>query len=199
MTHAFVDRPSGVPRTFGQRGGGSYVASPDEAERLASSLRRHFTLVWRSLRRFGIEEAAVDDAAQHVFLVLAERLPEVEVGRERAFLIALCVRVAANARRRRERCRETASDALDEHPVRDPDPETLLESKQRRQVLDLALDALLADQRTVFVLFELEGLSLPEIADLLEIPLGTATSRLRRARRRFESWITARQQSGEVP
>jgi RNA polymerase sigma-70 factor (ECF subfamily) len=78
------------------------------------------------------------------------------------------------------------------------DPEQLLDSKQRRAALDRALDEMPLDQRTVFVLFELEGFLLPEIAESLQIPLGTATSRLRRARQRFEEWASSQQASGEV-
>ena len=199
MTHAMADQPTGVPRAFGQRGGGVFYADQADQTRLAQALGQHFSLVWRSLRRFGVEEHAVDDAAQHVFLTLAERLPDVAVERERAFLIGLCLRVAANARRRRTRSPETASDQLEEHAIQEPDPEQLLESKQRRAALDRALDALPIDQRSVFVLFELEGFSLPEIAELLQLPLGTATSRLRRARHRFEEWVSALQHSGEAP
>jgi RNA polymerase sigma-70 factor (ECF subfamily) len=44
----------------------------------------------------------------------------------------------------------------------------------------------------VFVLYELEGFTLPEIAEALATPLGTATSRLRRARDNFEAWVAAR-------
>ena len=197
MTHATADRPTGIPLAFGQRGGGIFQADATDQARLAQALTQHFSLVWRSLRRFGVEEHAVDDAAQHVFLTLAERLPDVEEGRERSFLIGSCVRVAANARRRRSRSPETPSDQLEEHAHQAPDPEELLQKKQRRAALDRALDELPIDQRSVFVLFELEGLSLPEIAELLQIPLGTATSRLRRGRQRFEKWV-ALQNSGEV-
>lgn len=102
-------------------------------------------------------------------------------------------------RRRQERDPEQPSDGLEHRPLESPTPEQLLESKQRRAVLDAALEALPMDQRTVFVLFELEGFSLPEIAESLQIPLGTATSRLRRARHRFEAWVIARQQSGGTP
>lgn len=199
MTHAMADRPTGVPRAFGQRGGGVFYADRADQVRLAQALSQHFSLVWRSLRRFGVEEHAVDDAAQHVFLTLAERLPDVDEGRERAFLMGLCVRIAANARRLRTRSPETPSDELEQHPIQTPDPEQLLQSKQRRAALDRALDALPLDQRSVFVLFELEGFSLPEIGELLQIPLGTATSRLRRARDRFEKWVLALQHSGEAP
>lgn len=199
MTHAMPDRPTGVPLSFGQRGGGTFQASPSDRSRLAQSLHQHFALVWRSLRRFGVEEHAVDDAAQHVFLTLAERLPDVPLERERAFLIGLSVRVAANARRRRTRSPETPSDEVEQHAIEAPDPEQLLQSKQERAALDRALDELPIDQRSVFVLFELEGFSLPEIAELLQIPLGTATSRLRRARLRFEKWVAELQLSKEAP
>src|SRR5690606_862253 len=116
-----------------------------------------------------------------------------------AFLIGLCVRVAANTRRRRTRSPEVPSDNLESQATQTPDPEQLLQSKQARAALDHALDELPIDQRSVFVLFELEGFSLPEISDLLQIPLGTATSRLRRARLRFEKWVAELQLSKEAP
>ena len=61
------------------------------------------------------------------------------------------------------------------------DPEQLLAQKQRRAELDRALADLSHEQRVVFVLYELEGFSLPEIAAILAVPLGTATSRLTRS------------------
>ncbi len=51
--------------------------------------------------------------------------------------------------------------------------------------LDQVLDAMPQDLRTAFVLFEIEGFSLRELEHLLDIPLGTVSSRLRRAREAF--------------
>jgi RNA polymerase sigma-70 factor (ECF subfamily) len=65
----------------------------------------------------------------------------------------------------------------------------LLDRKQARELLDRVLDAMPDDLRTAFVLFELEGYSGPEVAEMLEIPLGTATSRLRRARETFRESV----------
>lgn len=161
-------------------------------ERIAAALARHFALVWRSLRRFGVPAAEVDDATQHVFLALSERIADVPPDKERSFLLGSCLRVAANARRREQRRPDHASEEPYQRADEAPGPEELLVSKERRAELDRALDELPLDQRTVFVLFELEGFSLPEIADSLEIPLGTATSRLRRARDRFEAWVERR-------
>jgi RNA polymerase sigma-70 factor, ECF subfamily len=167
-------------------------------ERLRRSFERYFPLVWRSLRRFGVPAANVDDVAQQVFMTYSERLPDVELARERAFLLSVCVRAAANERRRLSRVRDDAigDQALDAIPDAHT-PEELLEKKRRRERLDAALAILPLDQRVVFVLFELEGLTLPEIAESAGIPLGTATSRLRRARGRFEAWVADQRERNE--
>jgi len=160
-------------------------------QRLVQTLSLHFRVVWRSLRRFGVPESQVDDAVQHVFATLSRKLDTVGVGKERAFLLATAARVAANVRRAEQRAPRDDEQDLDalEHP--DPVPEELLEWKRRRELLESLLDALPHDQRTAFVLFELEGLSMIEIAEALEIPMGTVASRLRRARARFETGAEA--------
>jgi RNA polymerase sigma-70 factor, ECF subfamily len=167
-------------------------------QRLRASFERYFPLVWRSLRRFGVPTASVDDVAQQVFLTFSERLTDVELGRERAFLLSVCVRAAANERRRLSRVRDDAigDEALDAIPDAHT-PEELLHKKRRRERLDAALAILPLEQRVVFVLFELEGLTLPEIAESVGTPLGTATSRLRRARGRFEAWVADQRERNE--
>jgi RNA polymerase sigma-70 factor (ECF subfamily) len=159
--------------------------------RLATAVASHDQLVWRALRRFGVPERDVEDAAQQVFLAFARRLAEVESGKEAAYLVAIVVRVAANARRKLERSPELLSGNVEIAPALCT-PEGLLNEKQLREELDRGLSTLPLEQRAVFVLFELEGFSLPEIAEALRIPLGTATSRLRRARAHFEAWVKAR-------
>ena len=67
--------------------------------------------------------------------------------------------------------------------------EQLLERRQARALLDRLLDEMLEELRVVFVLFELEELSIKEIAELCEIPVGTVASRLRRARDDFEQRV----------
>jgi RNA polymerase sigma-70 factor (ECF subfamily) len=188
----------GIPRAFEQRPEPAGAAAGTDA-RLVTVVRRHYDLIWRSVRRFGVPASAADDAVQHVLLLLADRLWQIEVGRERAFLLSVSVRVAANFRRRIGRTREVALPAGDGEPTGGASPEDLLEQKEQRSKLDEGLGTLPLDQRAVFVLFELEGLTLPEIADSLGIPLGTATSRLRRARARFEHWLSERRAAGGAP
>jgi RNA polymerase sigma-70 factor (ECF subfamily) len=153
--------------------------------------------VWRALRRFGVRESRVDDALQNVFLTLSSRLAGIVPGAERSFLLSTSVRVAANMRRLDTRSREVSSEHLDATASAARTPEELLDWKQRREALDRALDTLPLEQRAVFVLYELEGFSLPEIAQSLGIRLGTATSRLRRARGRFEALAVELESGGE--
>ncbi|HYJ07438.1 MAG TPA: sigma-70 family RNA polymerase sigma factor [Polyangiaceae bacterium] len=161
--------------------------------RLAAAVGRHADLVWRSLRRFGVPERDVADAAQQVFLTFFQCASDIEGGKEPAYLVSVAVRVAANARRKLQRSREDAlgDEVLTAHPARHT-PEDLVGEKQLREELDRGLLSLPFEQRTVFVLYELEGFTLPEIGEALGIPLGTATSRLRRARAHFEAWVESR-------
>jgi RNA polymerase sigma-70 factor, ECF subfamily len=155
--------------------------------RVAELLRSHFRDVWRMVRRFGVPENCADDATQEVFIIAARRLADITPGSERPFLLASAVRVAANLRRALGTRRECAEDEQATEGV-DPRPnaEALLDQKRLRQMLDRVLDGLSDDLRVCFVLYELEGLSSPEIAELLRIPVGTVASRLRRAREAFE-------------
>jgi RNA polymerase sigma-70 factor, ECF subfamily len=157
---------------------------------LAALLQAHFRDVWRALRRFGVPEASADDAAQEVFIIASRKLDTIEPGRERQFLHAVALRVAANARRARNVRPESAESPTVERAHGSlPNPEAMLDRKQARELLDSVLDEMTEELRTAFVLFELEGYSGPEVAEMLEIPLGTATSRLRRARESFQASV----------
>src|SRR5580704_1729319 len=80
--------------------------------RLRSMMEDHFAVVWRALRRLGVADASVDDAAQQVFLVASRRLEEIDRGGERAYLLGIAVRVASDARRAVRRRREVSMDDL---------------------------------------------------------------------------------------
>ncbi len=172
---ALDDRPSGVS------------LRADSAPRLEALVHAHFDLVWRSVRRFGVREADADDAAQEVFLVAARRIDAIEAGAERSFLIGTALRVASTRRRSARRRPEVLNDRADETQDKTPDPEHLTQRLHARRLLDEILDEMATDQRAVFVLFELEELSAPEIADILALPVGTVASRLRRARESFRA------------
>lgn len=166
------------------------TGTPEHEATLARLLTENFRMVWRALRRLGVPQHAVDDAAQEVFLVASRKLDTIEEGQERRFLYGVALRVAANARRARAARPESAlSELVDEAPGSTPNPEALLDRKRARELLDEALERMPNELRTAFVLFELEGCTGPEVAELCEIPLGTAASRLRRAREAFQAAV----------
>jgi RNA polymerase sigma-70 factor (ECF subfamily) len=156
---------------------------PEEG-RLESLFHAHYDFVWRSLRRLGVEGGAIDDAAQEVFVVASRKLEAIVAGKEKAFLFGTALRVASD--HRRARSRKPAGDDVDVADLADDlSPEVLLDAKRRREVLDAVVARLPDDARPVFVLFELEGMTMAEIAALLDLPPGTVASRLRRARELF--------------
>jgi|SRR5688572_3915694 RNA polymerase sigma-70 factor, ECF subfamily len=160
-------------------------SQPAHSARLSGLVHEHLDFVWRSLRRFGVREADVDDATQRVFLVANEKLERIEDGREKAFLIGTAARVAAHVRRAYKR-RDAAEVRFSTAPPPSvPDPEELTQRREDRDLLDRVLDRMPEELRAVFVLFELEELSVDEIARLLTLPRGTAATRLRRSREVF--------------
>jgi RNA polymerase sigma-70 factor, ECF subfamily len=153
--------------------------------RLQALVASHHTFAWRTLRRLGVPENDVDDAVQDAFLGAAQRLGTVTVGSEGAYLFGIILRVAANRRRATARSREQVDDEVGGHEATAPTAEQLLEHKRYRQLLDDILDSMELPLRSVFILHELDDFEMPEIAELLQIPVGTVASRLRRARELF--------------
>jgi RNA polymerase sigma-70 factor (ECF subfamily) len=142
----------------------------------------HARYVIRALRHLGISEADVEDVAQEVFVTVHRKLPEFE-GRAklRTWLYAICLRVASDHRRRAYVVRERATDSppVDTGERSGMEPDTSAESRAFVQHLLGELDE---DKRTVLVLYEIEGLTMREVADVVGCPLQTAYSRLHAAR-----------------
>jgi RNA polymerase sigma-70 factor (ECF subfamily) len=157
------------------------------ARRLRSLVEAHHDFIWRSLRRLGVAPADVDDSTQQVFLIAARKLDSIRHGCERRFLFQTALRVASEHRRAVRRRAELGGGAEDSLVDSAPLAPELLEMRQARAQLDAILDEMPFDLRTVFVLFELDEMTAPEIAALLDIPIGTVASRLRRARAAFSA------------
>ncbi|AKU99500.1 RNA polymerase sigma factor RpoE [Labilithrix luteola] len=164
---------------------------PELEARLQRLAVEHYDFVWRSLRRLGVAPPETDDAAQRVFLVIADKLPNIEPSKERSFVFGIVMRVAANVRRDRAtaRQREAEDTETSDLPIDAPTAEAEVARAQARVRLDAILASMSEDRRAVFVLFELEELTVTEIAELLGLPLGTVGSRLRRAREDFRTAV----------
>jgi RNA polymerase sigma-70 factor, ECF subfamily len=158
---------------------------------VAQLVRQHSRYVWCLLRRLGVEVLHLDDATQQVFIVAARRLDCLRAGSERSFLCGTAVRVASNFRRNCGRRSLRMSEvSLDDLQSSAPSGELLLEQMRARRLLDYVLDKMTLELRTVFVLSEIEGLTAPEISTIIGCPLGTVSSRLRRAREQFREETT---------
>lgn len=142
----------------------------------------HHNLVWRTLRRFGLDAETAADVGQQAFLVAIERITDIWPGSERAFLVGTALRLARSQRRSGARVRLEAQ--LDERAAQRPSAES---QAMTLELLDRILAQLDANLVEVFVLFDVEGFSTAEIARALELPAGTVASRLRRARAAFRA------------
>lgn len=167
---------------------------------LPALIEAHVDFVFRSLRRLGVDDASLDDAVQQVWIVVSRRGEPVRMGGARALLFSIALRVASDARRATRR-RRTVSDEGAVEGTADGAllPDEQLARVRARAVLDEILDALGDELRAVFVLFELEQMSSPEIAEALGIPVGTVASRLRRARESFQAHARRRASSSGGP
>jgi RNA polymerase sigma-70 factor (ECF subfamily) len=145
-----------------------------------------------------VPRAAIDDAAQQVFLVALKQLGELRD--ERAFLYSVATRTAKAIKRQEAKSQlgsdPHAADALwDEKPA----PDELVGQKRARHLLDEILDAMPEGTRMVFVLYELESLTMAEISAALDLAPGTVASRLRRGRELFQAGarrLQARENAG---
>ncbi len=158
----------------------------------------HFDFVWRSARRLGVREEALDDVAQEIFMIVLRRLHEFEARSSvRTWLFGIALGVVRNHRRT---LRRKSPQVVDTGPDADPDalcdaeekgPHALAANAEAVRVLYALLDALEDEKREVFVLIELEQLTVPEAAEVLGVNTNTVGSRLRAARTEFNA-ATAR-------
>jgi RNA polymerase sigma-70 factor (ECF subfamily) len=170
---------------FEAPGDAAAAARPPAAARLEQMFVAHHAMVWRTLRRRGLTADAAADAAQQTFLIAAERLGDIHPDSERAFLVGTALRAARTLGRKTMRWQ--LEDDMDRRVVEAADHG---DARAAVELCDLALSRVDPEVAEVFVLFELEGLSSPEIAASLEIPLGTVASRLRRAREQFRRVVS---------
>lgn len=171
------------------------------------ALNQVTAMAWRVLRRLGVAEHMVADAVQDALLVVHRRLPEFR-GESRfdTWVYGILLRVASDHRRGRRRAQRvfTSAHSTEELDIRcdAPNPFERLEQRRAAGFLKTLLDQLPEPAREVFVLVELEELSLGAAAQVLRISESTAKSRLRTARQNFDLALKrelARRGSGSSP
>ena len=157
----------------------------------------NFPFVWRSVRRLGVVDSAVDDVVQDVFLVVHRRLASFQgTGAMRSWLFGIAVRVVKDLRRTLRRKpaqlggRAATDDDVDGMADRaSNNPHETLAKAEAVKLLHAALDAMPDERKEVFILSELEQMTVPEIAEAVDANVNTVYSRLRAARRELDAAV----------
>jgi RNA polymerase sigma-70 factor (ECF subfamily) len=160
------------------------VEAAVEGQNFRALYEEYFPLVWRWATRLGVAQSGLDDVVQEIFLTIYMHIDEFE-GRStlKTWIFGVTVGVTRNYRRRRSsNPTGDSTTELDTLAERAPHPEAIAEQTEAMAQLQVILDGLDDEKREVFVLAELEELSLAEIAQILGINPNTASSRLRLAR-----------------
>ncbi|MES1174632.1 MAG: RNA polymerase sigma factor [Myxococcales bacterium] len=157
-----------------------------------------FSYVWNVLKRLGVAERDLEDLCQQVFLQVHGQLHTFDGRRPlRPWLFSFAYHAASNYRalaRHRVELSIVAPEQADAAPGAD---EQLI-TRQELELVELALTRVALERRAVLLLHEVEGYSIPEVAETLGIPLNTAYSRLRLARQEYELAVRKlRAQRGE--
>lgn len=166
---------------------------------VSNQLVQFFPRAWRVARRMGLGPAQAEEAAQEAFVVFLQKRAQIDDGKELAFLLSTVANISQNLRRRSHVRRELlcAPEQLDHH-VAEATTTCSLEQEADKALVDDILLRLSESLRVVFVLYELEELTLQEIAETLHVPLGTVGSRLRLARHAFRKELNRRIKIGLI-
>ncbi len=163
------------------------AVNPAEFEKI---YRAEFRSVWGFLHRLGARDAALDDLTHDVFVAAYSRFHTFDRARSiKAWLRGIAWRLYSDLRRLHRHRREVDSELGEQFPCSEPGADERLAARQAREMIDEALGALDDDKRAVFVMFELDGMSIPEIASAMDAPVPTTSSRLRLAREAFTAAI----------
>jgi RNA polymerase sigma-70 factor, ECF subfamily len=187
MAGTALDSDSGSPQSGVRTVHCSFVAC--EVSSFESIYTKYFDFVWSSVRRLGVSSAATDDVVQEVFIVIHSRLYTLEHPQALRSWIYGIVRRTVSGYHRSRRVKEASGAGLAAEPNAQPLPSTpadLVEQNDKVKLLFILLEELDEPKREVFMMAELAELTVPNIAEILEIPLNTAYSRLRAARQAFE-------------
>jgi RNA polymerase sigma-70 factor (ECF subfamily) len=154
--------------------------------------------IWRVLTHLGVPQQRLEDACQEVFLVVLGNADGYEERSSlKTWLYGICRNIAHVERRRSRVQTEIPTEDLPESIVQ-PAQEGEVWIKQAHARLIQALSHLDEEQREIFVLFEIEELSMEDIAEALQVPLRTCYSRLGSARQKIHAELRRRELPNKV-
>jgi RNA polymerase sigma-70 factor (ECF subfamily) len=147
--------------------------------------RRYYPIAAAFLRKLGVGDRDLEDATQEVFLQVHKYLPRFRREAELStWLYRLCITQARRVRRR-VRMTEALLRVLAIAPGESLVSSASLSEETARRRIEAALSRLSETERSVFVLYEMEGLPGKRIAEIVECPEATVFRRLHYARQTF--------------
>jgi RNA polymerase sigma-70 factor, ECF subfamily len=145
--------------------------------------------VWNALRRLGVARDDLEDLTHDTFVAVFRQWQGYDPTRPlRPWLFGFALRIASDHRRLARHRLEVPADGAEPADLA-PGAVELLLQREREALAQQALQSIELGRRAVFILHELDGATLPEIAAALDLPLGTAKSRLRLAREDFQTGV----------
>lgn len=176
----------------------SALADERELELTAEGVYElHADFVWRSLQHLGVRSADLEDLGQEVFVTVHRKLSTFD-GRSKltTWLFGICLNLVLR-HRRRAYLRLEFLQAVPPERVDSQTPEGRYAEEEARVQLEQLLTTLSPERRATFVLFEIEGVSCEEIAELTSVPIGTVYSRLHLARKQVAATAARLRRSGK--
>ena len=150
----------------------------------------YFKGVWRNLRRLGVPDALLDDAVQDVFLVVHRRHAEFERrSLLKTWIFGIVLHVAKDYRRaaRRHAARVAGYAQEVTEASNGQGPAETAELREASRLLHAILERMRYEERVVFVLVELEEMTVRDAAAACAVSLATCQRRLHRARASFDA------------
>src|SRR5689334_2645076 len=165
-----------------------------DAPRFDAVFDGEFSYVWNTLRRLGICPRDLEDVTHEVFLQVYTHWAAFDATRAvRPWLFGFTYRIAADYRRLARHRLLLVGDVTEVEVAAagapDAQPEEALRAREAAELVELGLDRLEFEQRAVFVMHDIDGFPMAEVAAALSIPVNTGYSRLRLARARFAAAV----------
>jgi RNA polymerase sigma-70 factor (ECF subfamily) len=168
----------------------SEAPAVESAPSIEVLFRQGYSYVFHTLRRLGVHERDIEDVAQEVFMTVNAILADYDSARPlRPWLFGIAYRHALRHRQKARHRRERIDSSPGTDVVAPHGTEESIAVREARTVVLAALESVEDHRRAVFVMAEIDGLTAPEIAEALGIPVNTVYSRLRLARTEFASGV----------
>ena len=158
-------------------------------------IRPHLQILYRQAYRLTGSQESAEDLVQDLLIQVYEKNIDLKSYQKPAgWLLRALYNLFVDQYRKKNRLpiddREASSDEIiDSISDESESPHTLLEQQNTRKSIETALKSLNPEQQLLISLHDVEGYSLPELSEIMTIPIGTLKSRLHRARQSLREII----------